>query len=1046
MRIPDPKANTTTEAYLAYKAGYLEESELKPVLYEPYLHFDAWLAYWAGLTNTYPEKNVGRESYTTPLGRTVYGGTLDVTSGVLTVGEYGIVVDGINHRFINKSGYWHITPYDYPTIKVASGTAPALVYSDITSGTSKWGTAGSRTQMFTRASDWTGVFNSVDELNALGITVVYELETPQTYQLTPQTVEMIAERSTFQSNANGNIDITYYANGILKTVSGNPVIITDADGQNAEDVTVHIEPIQSGSGTPSPTNIRPISGMTDINITRLSGVAEPEMLTDEEALVAYLSGVTNTYPEEIKDPYDVRIVGYLKYLVSARWGRPEYPVNNEEFYLSTMKPPVVPSGDTPSSDIEMDDTAEAPFIDLKMYGDTSQNTCAGDQLLTKQGFATPITDTNFWGSFAQGKLKHTPLADGWAGIEVKETSGSVFGDMNINQEGVKGFAANTTYTMIVEIKDKSGAGTDDDNMKNLCLMQPSSIRDAWESSSVNIVQGAIWTGNTNVVITLADSDWTSRTAVIVATTKEDLTNVFSCRFFTRPNVPAGTSFKIRVSVLAGDHSSDWQNYAGDNYQPYVGGIASPNPDYPQAVQTVTGEQTVRVTGKNLFDISAYDDESVWTGDTYKYIAIPLPNGTYTISWDKSKGGGFYWLVQVDGTKKGTSIPGSGGSWLWHNTNTSLQNETFTFTVTEGYVYFSSYVSGGYFVQRLLPALQTIQIEKGETATAYQPYQSQTYKINLGKNLLDVSQLSQAATDIGQIVVDGLLSDTTPTDDGRYWNYGSSNWTITLSPGIYTLSETFTKRCTNSSIASLRIYTSSGTLLLDNYSITDKDHVANTFTLTETTTIGIMIKVADGECYVQLEKGSTATSYAPYFEPIELCKIGDYQDYIYCDRGGDWFIHKEIGKMVFDNNTNWSKHSTTNGNVFRLPSTGLVGYGYNTGTKAPALMDTDICIALGSQPDSTYGAFGITESQQLRLFRGEYDAEYTAEKLKSEMVGHYVCGALVTPTDTEITDSLLLSQLNALFEGGSYEDKTFIKVTATDPNLPGLLYVEAGKYD
>ena len=59
MKVPDPKANTTTEAYLAYKAGYLEESELKPVLYEPYLHFDAWLAYWAGLANDYPVKNVG---------------------------------------------------------------------------------------------------------------------------------------------------------------------------------------------------------------------------------------------------------------------------------------------------------------------------------------------------------------------------------------------------------------------------------------------------------------------------------------------------------------------------------------------------------------------------------------------------------------------------------------------------------------------------------------------------------------------------------------------------------------------------------------------------------------------------------------------------------------------------------------------------------------------------------------------------------------------------------------------------------------------------
>lgn len=59
MRIPDPKANTTTEAYLAYKAGFLTQGELKPVLYEPYLHFDAWLAYWCGLTNTYPLNEAG---------------------------------------------------------------------------------------------------------------------------------------------------------------------------------------------------------------------------------------------------------------------------------------------------------------------------------------------------------------------------------------------------------------------------------------------------------------------------------------------------------------------------------------------------------------------------------------------------------------------------------------------------------------------------------------------------------------------------------------------------------------------------------------------------------------------------------------------------------------------------------------------------------------------------------------------------------------------------------------------------------------------------
>lgn len=164
MRVPDPKANTTTEAYLAYKAGYLEESELKPVLYEPYLHFDAWLAYWAGLTNEYP---------------------------------------------LDKNG-------------------------------------------------------------------------------------------------------------------------------------------------------------------------EPEMLTDEEALVAYLAGVTDTYPEEIKDPYDVRIVGYLRHLASIRWPEPDYPVNNEEFYLSTMEPTHT-SNPEPSSDIELD-TAEGKIISVEAYGDTYQQTYSGKNL------------------------------------------------------------------------------------------------------------------------------------------------------------------------------------------------------------------------------------------------------------------------------------------------------------------------------------------------------------------------------------------------------------------------------------------------------------------------------------------------------------------------------------------------------------------------------------------------------------------------------------------------------------------------------------------
>lgn len=422
---------------------------------------------------------VGRETYTTSLGRTVYGGTLDVVTGELVVDRAMITLNGseawikssngnVYYLTLNASTFPYgasVEQYNVCDKYVFKGFASGGYSSFLSNGEyllyRPSGSSSVVREIAFKNNSITSVADWKTSLQNNPIQVVYELDTPQTYQLTPQTVEMIAEQSTFQSNANGNIDITYYANGILKTVSGSPVVITDADGQNAEDVTVHIEPIQSGSGTPSPTNIRPISGMTDINITRLGGV---------------------------------------------------------------------------------------------------------------------------------------------------------------------------------------------------------------------VVDG----------------------------TPEVLT----------------------------------------------------------------------VTGKNLFDISAYDKASDWTGTPYKYIAIPLQNGQYTISWDKSKGGGFYWLVQVNGAVKGTSNAGSGGSWLWHDTNPSLQKETFTFTVTEGYVYFSCSF-GGYFVQKFLPALETVQIEKGSTATAYEPYSAQT-----------VANIPMLLS-VGDYKDEGdLISGTVTRRCGVLVIDGTEGWSLTQTANVY----------------------------------------------------------------------------------------------------------------------------------------------------------------------------------------------------------------------------------------------------------------------
>ena len=56
--------------------------------------------------------------------------------------------------------------------------------------------------------------------------------------------------------------------GELKTVSGNPISVSDALAKPAESLVIEILPYQSGSGDPSPDNVRPISGFTGVNVQR----------------------------------------------------------------------------------------------------------------------------------------------------------------------------------------------------------------------------------------------------------------------------------------------------------------------------------------------------------------------------------------------------------------------------------------------------------------------------------------------------------------------------------------------------------------------------------------------------------------------------------------------------------------------------------------------------------------------------------------------------------------------------------------------------------
>lgn len=67
----------------------------------------------------------------------------------------------------------------------------------------------------------------------------------------------------------------------VDSASGNPAVITDAFGGAAKSLKLTLEPIQGGSGTPSPQNVRPISGRTQSVVMRTGKNVYDKNATDK---------------------------------------------------------------------------------------------------------------------------------------------------------------------------------------------------------------------------------------------------------------------------------------------------------------------------------------------------------------------------------------------------------------------------------------------------------------------------------------------------------------------------------------------------------------------------------------------------------------------------------------------------------------------------------------------------------------------------------------------------------------------------------------------
>ena len=181
-------------------------------------------------------------------------------------------------------------------------------------------------------------------------------------------------------------------------------------------------------------------------------------------------------------------------------------------------------------------------------------------------------------------------------------------------------------------------------------------------------------------------------------------------------IPSGTTANVKLYPMLALTS-------GGEYEPYTNG-ASPNPDYPQPINVVSGDNEVVVCGKNLLDLS-----KCTAGYTSFGLTSSIENGGIRIQGTATGSTGAHsWLV--------FSMPQEYYNELFVEKNASIKGFSNQ-TITE----LTPYVSGSsYRVSINMSIVNNQEYDFmvypfayiGEEPTTYEPYQSQTYPINLGE--------------------------------------------------------------------------------------------------------------------------------------------------------------------------------------------------------------------------------------------------------------------------------------------------------------------------
>ena len=507
------------------------------------------------------------------------------------------------------------------------------------------------------------------------------------------------------------------------------------------------------------------------------------------------------------------------------------------------------------------------------------------------------------------------------------------------------------------------------------------------------------------------------------------------------NSGSNTVIKFRLGVTSTGTSITFNNLQLEKgstataYEPHI------SPTNSQVIHNVSGDNEVKVLGKNLFEptlisngtnithSSATTDVQVGVDGTFTWksngtdmyigqvggagnnyqntfgILIPvLPNTNYVLS--DTSGYGANYITWYDANKKSL---GYVGAFMPVSAKKSPANARYA-SIRFGY---NQGVSGQTYSTR-------IQFEQANAKTDFEPYTRQSYPLYLPiDNLLHIPN--------GQTTRGGVTFKETDNGIEITGSTQSSTFVVlydgTLPSGDYTISGMDSGSSANT--YQIVIYKNGSTI--------QYYRTATTYTFSVVSTDAILIRffVYNGQgdfggkiLPLQLNKGANANQYNPYgTTPIELNGIGTYSDYIY-KNGGKWYLHKAIGKVDMGT-LSWNRYQFSEVYAFYCSVANKYSYGSVAGL-------CEVYPVVQTPTSAGYLQNKTMDTQSYETYIYVRDDSYTdARTFKTSLNGVLLYYPLQTPTNTEITDTTLINQLNNIEKAYSYNGTTNILQVSND---------------